>query len=279
MCLELFSNPEVIDDPNYNILSPITSAEIDKIKTKLPKYIPPFSNICVTRHIHNKTDECKVHFASTSKYFKYSYWLYFADKNLNNLHRKDYPALIQIYENYVLTMSYYENGMAHRLNGPQEYNFNSNQMLTNKTYRINGELHRDDGPARISYYDNFLSNNKLTKSLEVYYQHDKLHRLDGPAYTKYSMFGDKTDEKWYKDNALHRLDGPALIMYKGDKTTRNIYYINDKKLDKTKLPYFMNGELVGPMRLNKNSILRASLFDREYGAFLKEKYDAMLKSK
>jgi hypothetical protein len=129
-------------------------------------------------------------------------------------------------------------------------------------YHVNGKYHRENGPA-VEFSDGY----------KEWIINGKRHREDGPAVITDSY------QWWYQNGVLHRLDGPALIMYKGDKATRNIYYINDKKLNKTKLPYFMNGELAGPMRLNRNSILRASLFDREYGAFLKEKYDAMLKSK
>ncbi len=56
---------------------------------------------------------------------------------------------------------------------------------------------------------------------KLWYQNDKLHRLDGPAIELAS--GAKG---WYQNDKPHRLDGPAIEYTNGDK----YWYINGVKL-------------------------------------------------
>lgn len=44
-----------------------------------------------------------------------------------------------------------------------------------------------------------------------WYQHGRLHRVDGPATEINGV------KKWYRDNCLHREDGPAVEHINGDK--------------------------------------------------------------
>jgi hypothetical protein len=74
----------------------------------------------------------------------------------------------------------------------------------------NDKIHRLDGPAAESICG--------TKS---WYQNDKLHRIDGPA-VKFAN-GDKC---WYQNGKLHRIDGPAMEYYSGAK----YWYINGERL-------------------------------------------------
>ena len=60
--------------------------------------------------------------------------------------------------------------------------------------------HRLDGPAVVS------------GQCEVWYQYNKMHRDDGPAYTLlYTKDG--RDDRWYRNGKLHRLDGPAYVSF------------------------------------------------------------------
>ena len=46
-----------------------------------------------------------------------------------------------------------------------------------------------------------------------WYQNDKLHRLDGPAFEDADGY-----KAWFQNNKLHRLDGPAIEWADGDKS-------------------------------------------------------------
>lgn len=73
-------------------------------------------------------------------------------------------------------------------------------MTGDETWKLpNGDLHREDGPAEtwggpIPERQNFR-----------WYQHNELHRLDGPAV----LFANGQRE-WWREGILHRQDGPAL---------------------------------------------------------------------
>lgn len=60
-----------------------------------------------------------------------------------------------------------------------------------------------------------------TNGDRYWYQNDKLHRLDGPAFETANG-----DRQWWQNGKLHRLDGPAVEYASGDRQ----WYIEDKYL-------------------------------------------------
>lgn len=81
-----------------------------------------------------------------------------------------------------------------------------------KVYRDkDGKYHKIYGPAYISnIYD-----------IEIWYKHGLYHRNDGgPALRHKSTF------LWYQEDKLHRLDGPAVV----SKGNPKEYWINGQKL-------------------------------------------------
>ncbi len=117
--------------------------------------------------------------------------------------------------------SYYRNCNPHREDGPadirdgkevwclygktyskEEHHAVLNKLTTVTTgeveaHFVNGIHHRDDGPAYIS------------ATSVKYYQHGKLHRVDGPAEL---YNGTETcSEDWYLNGLRHRVGGPAII--------------------------------------------------------------------
>jgi len=78
-----------------------------------------------------------------------------------------------------------------------------------KMYYEKEKLHRLDGPA----FENFAGS-------KFWYKEGELHRVDGPAVE----FADGTKE-WYKEGKLHREDGPAVEFSNGKK-----YWYKEDKL-------------------------------------------------
>ena len=98
-----------------------------------------------------------------------------------------------------------------------------------KYYLVNGIYHRDEGPALIS-----------KDGGKIYFKHGKQHRLEGPA-----------------------------VVFTFNKLNYQ-YMINGKEIhkEKAKFPLFNNGKIINNVRLDRQAIVEAMLFDREYGKFL-----------
>ena len=56
---------------------------------------------------------------------------------------------------------------------------------------------------------------------KIWWQHGKLHRLDGPAEV-----WPNGHKEWYQNGKLHRLDGPAIMWSDGTES----YYIEGEQL-------------------------------------------------
>ncbi len=149
------------------------------------------------------------------------------------LHRLDGPALIKLNG----TMKYYQNDELHRIGGPavikhdklmyyqhDELHIDPLNNVQRPTviysngsvdYHWHNKLHRLDGPAIIKinrvveYYQNGERHRDLINSVQQptviysdgdleYHWHNDLHRLDGPAVTRFNK------AMWYQFDKLHR---------------------------------------------------------------------------
>lgn len=72
--------------------------------------------------------------------------------------------------------------------------------ISSRWYDEKDLLHCEDGPAMIYHHT----------GREEWYQHGKLHRLDGPA-----IYIPRKYEAWYINGYKHRDDGPAIIQANG----------------------------------------------------------------
>jgi hypothetical protein len=66
-------------------------------------------------------------------------------------------------------------------------------------YDEDKQYHCENGPAIVNNGSSY------------WYNHGKLHRLDGPA-----VIGRDGRKQWYVNGKLHRLDGPAVDNYNWD---------------------------------------------------------------
>ena len=73
---------------------------------------------------------------------------------------------------------------------------------------------------------------------ETWELHDKLHRTDGPAYTRYRPDGTIWFEQWLQHGLFHRTDGPALITYWPDGTVGYEQWRIHDKLHRTDGPAY-----------------------------------------
>ena len=104
------------------------------------------------------------------------------------------------------------------------------KVYSNRTeWYQNDRLHRIDGPA----YEG-------ADGIKIWYQNDLLHRKDGPAIE----WANGTKE-WWLNNKLHRKDGPAIEYADGTKEwwIEGKRYTEQEFLAKTK-PASCNGKIV-----------------------------------
>lgn len=195
-----------------------------------------------------------------------SYYYFCHCKNNFKLHREDGPAELKTIDSRKSYEAYYQNGMAYRLNGPQEIQYNNNKINL-QIYKINNNIwHREDGPAYTSY--NSTTGNI---NMEVYYVNGKKHCENNPAYYEYDELGNKTKERWYKHGVNHRLDGPAYTQYSPSKL-EECWIVNGRVVNLNEYPVVKDNKICDKIPLTKETILKTFLFDREYGLFLNEKY-------
>jgi hypothetical protein len=92
----------------------------------------------------------------------------------------------------------------------QEYRVEIDSCGTERWFNKDDELHREDDKPAVIYAD----------GARIWYQYDRLHRVDGPAAT----FADGS-EAWYKNGKYHRIGGPAVIHADGYEE----FWINGKR--------------------------------------------------
>lgn len=251
----------MFDDPSYN--EPVTIYESKVFNRYYWKHFTTGKEIkCFKHPITNRYKIIKEDYNNMKFYF------YYLSDSLS-LHRENGPAFIQTCNGTVLNEEYYELNIPHRLNGPQRILYSENKIRA-KYYRINGELHRENGPAYTVY---FPGTNKIHE--EIYYICGKKYRENGPAHIIYNSHGARCYEVWYKNNLFHRLDGPAVIEcdFTDGQRTNSLWFLKGRPLDTDNLPIFERGKVVGKVKLTKANVLKAFLFDREYGDFAKQIYD------
>lgn len=78
------------------------------------------------------------------------------------------------------------------------------------------------------YYDN-----GQLKYEQYYIEYNKLHRINGPAWSHWHSNGQLAFERYFINDKLHRLDGPAYRSWYSDGQLRHeYYYIDGKKITK-----------------------------------------------
>ena len=88
--------------------------------------------------------------------------------------------------------------------------------MKTETYRV-----------EITYYENGQ------KESEIWFQNNKRHRTDNPAFQRWYDNGQKWSETWYKNSNCHRIDGPAFQRwYKNGKKESEEWFKNGKEISK-----------------------------------------------
>ena len=123
---------------------------------------------------------------------------------LERLYPNGFEINLETYQN--LINHGFEPKITWPITGPINYSYYT-------TWYVNGLAHRDDGEPATTFTD----------GTQMWYQHGKFHREDGPAV----IYADGT-QMWYQQDQLHREDGPAVICADGSKK----WYIKGK-LEKT----------------------------------------------
>jgi len=106
-----------------------------------------------------------------------------------------------------------------------------------------GEIHREDGPAVVRY--------TLYGTIEMvgYCVGGKCHRTDGPAIINYRNDGSVILEEWYYNDKFHRVGAPARIKYWDADygpvggVEWEMWYMDGEKCNFSKVTYFPNGHV------------------------------------
>ncbi len=238
---------------------------------KFYKQIAPLSNTGV--YVHKKTKAVKAIVPLLG--FAKSFIIYFSDLDLDTIHRKNGPAWVEFNtsRNVPIAARFFNNGIAHRENGPQEILFYACGSVRQEVYRKYGKIQRDgDKPSVISYWS-FA--NPVVVQHESYYINGRWNRInDQPSTITYDSKGNVIMRCWHRDGEKHRLGGPAQIDYylKSGRVKKR-WIVNGNLLDRRIYPAFESGQPASKVKLTKASILDAMMFDREYGAYLQSIYE------
>lgn len=146
------------------------------------------------------------------------------------LHRDgDLPAFIKLPNKHSSEelIQYFIDGKLHRIGGPARISKHSDRKITEEEWHENGALHRIGEPARIYDCESY-------KTI-AYYERGKRNRVDGPAViTEYKSSywgGASLQHEYYQHDLLHRLDGPAIERFPITSYS-NQFYIFGKRVNK-----------------------------------------------
>ena len=101
----------------------------------------------------------------------------------------------------------------------------------NEAFLLDGKLHNDNGPAFILYNNHY----KNYPELELYFNHGKFHRIDGPALIYSYNENNLIQIRYYIEDKLHNNEDPAIIEWDNciRKKISVLCWYNDNKLIKT----------------------------------------------
>ncbi len=210
----------------------------------------------------------------------------YLDGDLKTLNRNKKPAVI-ILDNFsikekinnaysvTIILKYYKNGKDHNDFGPTELRFNQINdkfVLSRLEFTKNDLYYNKHG---IVCYDNsqlgkvdivFMKHDVIT-SYSFLPNHIEIEKALGDYRQIINCERNGTCARSYEKNfTTHRLDGPAYI-YKTKTKTYMEWHVNGKKLPDDIIHYKKGLE----KNTTKTDVLKAMLFDQEYGEFLKEK--------
>jgi len=141
---------------------------------------------------------------------------------------------------------------------------NQNCKLSKAFYFKNGTPHRDEnlGPQEIHF--DYNGNISFTE----YKVHGITHRTGNPA-----VIYSNTCYSFYRNGAIHRVEGPAVQDGK-----LYSWFVNGMPIDKSIFPIFRKNKQVNKIPITRELVMKAMLFDRDYGKFLNEKFQASCSS-
>lgn len=216
---------------------------------------------------------------------------YYKEKECKTLHREDGPAdlVINKYNNNIIYYRWVKDGLEHRGdNLPQKVRFatiynnqNNTHYLTPQSiaYVKDGSYHRENGPSDIRYFYptgkqcGFICGLKWYKNGELHNDNDLPSDICFSLNYK-SNFVTVNTKTYYRYNKLHRFTGPAWVCKNWKEETKfKRWYVSGKRIDRRKFPYMEDGKLKGNMLKHKGLALKTSLFDREYGQFIRKVID------
>lgn len=151
---------------------------------------------------------------------EYRYWVHFFDEVYFRLdhkcvvhgrlttdtfvvHADDKPAVA--YANGVIVWKHY--GQVHRDGGPAIEHFPTGRLFGIDAFVIELTLDLNMCDRRIQVYTGD----------QFWFQHNKLHRVDGPAIVHSALVHGIRSMRWYFDHKLHRDGGPAIEWSNGVK--------------------------------------------------------------
>lgn len=133
-------------------------------------------------------------------------------KKQNFYKNSDYYQIFTLKNDHKHIIMQFVNNKLHNDEGPAIYHVDYKLNRCAETYCTHGMLHRDDGPARVI---ETLAGALIKHEYYLYGKRDRSSMCDNMDLPTYIWSNGKHTHviKWHKDNKLHRIDGPAYIKY------------------------------------------------------------------
>ena len=277
---------ELIEIDSYDLIESYVNCSCDDIKKRskieigdvLNMIVHKFDEVAIYKHkTNNSYMLCTISITNFIAQFSY---FYFKNKAFYfDVHRENKPAQINLSisnKGKYIYLNYYKNGLHHNEHGPAHISYSSKLNdkfleLNSLSFKRNDKFYNKNGLINCLLSSNrivlkFMKNNIL-KAIDQSnnYKEITIENLNNSTLLSIVNDGSYYNYHYYSDANLHRLNGPAIIRKKD--AIEQYWYINNKKLPDDIIHYEKGLE----KDITKTDILKAMLFDQEYGEFLKDK--------
>lgn len=282
---------ELIEIDSYELIESYTNCSAKDIhatsKSKLSIAVSTHSTYNELKIYKHKTNNLYMLYsnAGDTKYNKIDYYYFVCESS--GLDRENKPAHISlIKENYNITyvdLVYYKNGLQHNKDKPSllQYNYTSKYNileLKGIAFQCNNKFYNKNGPVAFFTFSHpkrdteiIFMKNDIIRKISNNYVVTHIEITNTNNNTKFSILKNENFTKYTykKGDLIHKLDGCAIMKVQKGVITKE-WWVNNKPVLEDIFHYEKGLE----KNITKSDILKAMLFDQEYGEFLQEKFQS-----
>ncbi len=266
---------ELIEINSYNVveLKEFDSHFKSKLKELTEQYY--YNSKIIDLFKHKTNNSYMLHIRDNPSYKLYlDVYLYFIDEpDSFNLHRIKKPSEILLSNSNNIELNYYKNGVLHNEYGPSHITYelkNNSFTLIYIGFRKNGEFYNKNGLVAYALLTSdslgltFMRNN-IVKHFNYNGSNQFIEITDLNNDTEVGIVKAKnyTSYKYKSKKMYHKLNGPAVTFIQNGVISKQ-WWINNNLIPDDIFQYEEGLE----KNITKSDVLKATLFDREYGEFL-----------